>query len=268
MKRILLALLFGWGLAGCGEVVVRAPDFGAASDPGQAPDTGLSDPGTEDPDGGTEDPGQAQDTGVTDVPLKDPQFAGEACRDPAECLSGTCDDGICTCADATHCPATTWCDRDPAKFLGSNRCFPLRAVLDGCTDHVQCASGACDIAHGLCVHCATGGTGCDDGSGTVCCFGECSQGCLGCALAPPPEPVRQRCLTGCYDPLTEYCGPEGPAAPLPATGDCNFQHPACASGICVPTQDGMDSECGCNDATADCPFEWQCVARRCVPPAM
>jgi hypothetical protein len=293
MKRVLALCLLAAGLFACGEVVIKAPDFGSPTDPGtQTDESGPQDPGpTEDPgtpedpgmpedpgtpeDPGGEDPGPtdpgAEDPGETDIPLKDPQFAGAECRDWRECLSGGCNDGICACGDDSHCPdVNAWCDNDPAAFLGTNNCFAKRDIYAGCTAHHQCMTGACDTSAGFCVECAEGGTGCDEANGFFCCFGNCAQGCLGCPALPPPNPILTKCATACYDPATEYCTAAGAAPRQLGPAACGFQNQACVSGFCVPTEGGLSSECGCTDAATHCIGGWLCdtALSRCVPQAI
>lgn len=293
MRHLLLSCVLIAALVACDEVVVEAPDFGQTSDPGtpgedvvtedpgEQDDPGTSedpgagedpgesgDPGTDDP--GTDDPGQ-EDPGGEDIVLKDPQPAGEACQDPRECLSGECIDEVCNCLTAEHCaePATMWCDNDLDTFMGLHRCFPKRDIYAGCTTHEQCLSGACDQKPGICSDCdTTDGIGCEDlGENFSCCFGTCGEACLGCPALPPPNPIMDRCMSGCYDPETQYCGPEGGVDKLLGPAVCNFQNQACLSGMCVPTQDGMNSECGCTDAGLHCISGWLCdtESSRCVP---
>jgi hypothetical protein len=77
-------------------------------------------------------------------------------------------------------------------------------------------------------------------------------------------------MSGCYDPETQFCGAEGPAANQMGPAVCNFQTQACWSGMCVPTDGGLTSECGCTDAALHCISGWLCDAElnRCVPQAM
>ncbi len=52
-------------------------------------------------------------------PEVDPIFAGLRCESAGDCPSGTCDAGLCRCADDTECPATYGCT-DPLSGSGGS----------------------------------------------------------------------------------------------------------------------------------------------------
>jgi hypothetical protein len=260
-------------------VTVPAPDFAflqdtPATDPGGTdlgtdpgtPDDTLTDPG-EDP--GT-DPGEDPGTEVIVIP---PQNGGYPCALDAECVSGSCSTaGFCTCRDVDDCDSGQWCDVGTTIFNGTLNCLPWREDFAGCTTHAQCRSGACDGLNtgsggvGYCAQCANGGTQCDSGTLYTCCGGRCVQGCMGCAIAPPPAPELQFCASGCWDPATQFCGPEGPTYKLGATADCQHLHSWCLTNSCLESSDGKNSVCSCDDGIAPCQqgfcFEGRCEIAR------
>ncbi len=52
-------------------------------------------------------------------PIVDPIFAGLRCESGADCPSGSCDAGLCRCADDAECPATYGCT-DPLSGTGGS----------------------------------------------------------------------------------------------------------------------------------------------------
>lgn len=272
MKGLRRAWLFAAaGLVAC-QVQVEAPDLsGLLGDSGARSDLGVDVPGTldlpiGDPDA-NRDPGAeavpedrledlardaVEDIGTdpaADLP-EEPQIGNAPCRTEAGCISGICMEGWCRCTETWHCEAGMWCDGGSTLVRGTGQCLPTRGLAAGCQFHDQCQTGACDPT-GYCAWCASGGTGCDPNK--VCCFGECREGCLGCAVAPPPAPVYTPCATGCYDAEKEFCGPNGAEPKRPNGSDCQFNDAWCQSGVCF-TEDLRVSAC------ADCRTDDDCKA--------
>jgi hypothetical protein len=262
MHRLALAFLLA-GTMACSEISVPLPDLGTF-DPGtepdlpgddirdaESPDTGQTDvepdPGTPDSgplDPGIEDPGTGDDVADADDPgepdiFRDPQNGSYPCRDDIECLSGECHRGICTCIDQSQCDDGLWCDAGETIHFGQALCLPPRPLFAGCLKHVHCESGACDRT-GYCAECAPDLDMCGPTDG--CCAGRCADGCLGCGVSPD-QPILTRCMSGCYDPLTQFCGPDGPEAKRDFDADCQFNHSWCRSDRCVPSDDGLASHC-------------------------
>lgn len=178
----------------------------------------------------------------------EPALGNAPCQADRECLSGRCEGGRCRCLGSWTCEPGDWCDEGDTAVLNQGICHPRRGLAAGCQFHEQCETGACDPS-GYCAWCAPGGTGCEPGK--ECCFGACREGCLGCAVAPPPEPVRTACATGCYDPEQEFCGPAGPEPKRFDGMDCQFNDSWCQSGICY-TEDLWQSFCAQCRTDADC----------------
>lgn len=258
------------GLTAC-QIQVAAPDLsgllgdsGPSADPGTEVPTTRELPGEDlfvEPDPGgdslvvvddrpgdlSRDPGgPGTDTGE-DL-YEEPQIGNAACRTDLGCVSGVCKEGLCRCMETWHCEAGTWCDGGSTSVRDTGMCRPQRGVTAGCRFHDQCLTGACDRS-GYCAWCAPGGTGCEQGKD--CCFGSCREGCLGCAVAPPPSPVLTACATGCYDAEQEFCGPNGPQPKQPEGVDCQFNDSWCLSGVCY-SEDLEWSVCAMCHDDQDC----------------
>jgi len=255
------------GLAAC-QVQVAAPDLsGLFGESGSLVDSGEDVPGAEVPGNGElpgedlvviPDPGSDR-PGTLEDRLEDPGSAGEdlfeepqpgnaSCRSDQGCVSGICKEGFCRCVETWHCGEGSWCDGGATSERGTGWCLSLRGFTAGCRFHEQCQTGACDPS-GYCAWCAAGGTGCEVGK--VCCFGVCREGCLGCAVAPPPAPVYTDCASGCYDAEQQFCGPNGGEQKREDGQDCQFNDSWCLSGVCF-SEDLTTSICAqCHD-DADC----------------
>lgn len=280
-KTCLLILVSGFLAVACDDVVVEAPDLSGLTDPGTpvpdvpatdpgpadvpAVDPGPSDPGVSDP-GATdginddfEDPGAdpGEDPGPADAGVdlnETPMPVGYTCITDQGCLSGDCRDKVCACAVQGDCEPGTFCDAGETVFADTGKCLPRRSLFAGCLHHAQCQSGACDKPGGLapdgyCASCASqDGVGC--GVNLMCCGGNCSEFCMGCAVSMElPDPVF--CQSGCYDPRTQHCSPTGPAPKLPMFSDCQYSNAWCETGYCKMEPDGLSSWCAC-DGDEDC----------------
>jgi len=275
-------------LASC-AITVPAPDLSFLGD------TLLADPGSSDlgTDPGT-DPGDTvpTDPGDKDVPAVDPgddpgmdpgqevivitpQNGGYPCTTNAECVSGLCAGTWCTCRDGNDCDKGLWCDAGNTNYAGTANCLDPRADFAGCATHVQCKSGACSptgdgTGSSYCTECATGGAGCESKLATPwCCGGACQagQGCLAdCGVMAPPAPQYVYCTKGCWDPATQYCGPNGPTAKLGAAADCQFLNSWCLTNSCVVSKDGKTSGCSCDDSKAPCREGLACINQECQKP--
>ena len=202
-----------------------------------------------------------------------PQNGGYPCTTDAECVSGNCAGTRCTCRDGNDCDKGQWCDIGATYFAGTANCLEPRLAFAGCTTHVQCASGACSPTQdgtnsSYCTECATGGAGCEAKIGTPwCCGGACQagQGCLAdCGVMAPPAPQYVYCTKGCWDPATQYCGPNGPTAKLGAAANCQFLNSWCLTNYCIVSKDGRTSNCSCDDSVAPCRSGSSCFEGRCV----
>ncbi len=282
------------GLASCllfaaCSVSVPAPDLnlpdGGGEDvtvadvPAEAPDPGTQDPGAKDEapvDPGKDpaaDPGKDLPTDpiVTDPIVVAPQNGGHPCTRNEECVSGMCAGTFCTCRDVADCDEGMWCDTGDTKFSNTMNCLWPRQNFTGCMNAVHCKSGACNMdnraytnGRGYCANCATA-KDCENTPDTpMCCGGNCAAGCMGCAVAPPPAPEYQFCASGCWDPETQYCGPDGPTAKLGAGADCRFLDSWCLSRSCLIEPDGTSSLCACDDSIAPCQDGLACVEGRCL----
>ncbi|MBP7127649.1 hypothetical protein KBD49_14915 [Myxococcota bacterium] len=264
------------GLAAC-QIQVAAPDLsGLLGDSGSGLDFGadvppipelpaedrIGDPGGRDPgpeaapedrlEDPSRDPGNPEDSGgdVAEDLYEEPRIGNVRCRTGGGCVSGICKEGFCRCDETWHCEAGDWCDGGSTAVRDSGLCLPRRGLTAGCRFHEQCQTGACDPT-GYCAWCAPGGAGCEEAK--VCCFGVCREGCLGCAVAPPPAPVYTACATGCYEAEKEFCGPNGGEPKRPNGSDCQFNDSWCQSGVCF-SEDLRESAC------ADCHDDADCVA--------
>ncbi len=179
--------------------------------------------------------GGRSQTSVSEVFARVP--AGETCAANNDCLSGTCQNGIC-CASACNgaCLACT---------PGTGACVPIASAddADSCTGPNTCdANALCKLKNGLgCggqpTSCASGF--CADG---LCCDAACAAG--GC----------DRCdLKGSLGTCT--IAPQGNAG----------SNPACAPFVCngvatsCPTSCATDADCG---TTHFCDSAGQCSLRK------
>jgi len=152
--------------------------------------------------------------------------AGETCKSKEYCASALCTNGLCGCANATHCTANQFCD------TAKNSCQNKVAIGDPCpADPKNCLSGACATkeSKNVCIcslnsqcsasqYCGTG-TGPNAGS----CLEKlgkdapCAQGsdaaCLsGTCLVPPSEKIGK-----CTEPPPPPTDPNAAATPGTAT---------------------------------------------------
>jgi hypothetical protein len=276
MHKALWVLLLTAALTSACTVTVPSPDLSIFGDLAGGDDLGTTDPGTdpgEDPgrdlpgadhtppgDPGVPDDSPVDtfvdtfvdtgwDPGIVDTGTdlnETPQPGNSTCITNQGCLSGECRHGTCTCKSTRQCNDGQWCDGSSGTTVGTDRCQELRQLFAGCSAHEQCASGACDTTigtPGYCAKCANGGTGCD--TGWFCCGGTCSQGCLGCALAPPPAPEYTFCMSGCFDAATQFCGPQGPEAKREIGTECWYSDAWCKTGYCKVYSEGAFSYCAC-----------------------
>jgi len=282
----MLSAILPLALATACTVTVPAPDLrgltddtatgedGVVPDPGS--DTAVPDPGK---DPGVPDPGGKDETPVdlyvdpgTDTVVIVPQKGGYPCTINAECISGVCNAGFCTCRDVNDCDKGLWCDIGDTAFYGTANCLRPRPNFSGCSTHVQCKSGACSKTFdgsgaSYCTQCAEGGTQCDTTStDNYCCGGMCGPGmCLpDCGVRAPPAPQYNWCPTGCWDQAIEYCSPGGPAKKLGAGQDCQFLNSWCLTNSCLVSYDGKTSACSCDDRVAPCGTGTACFEGKCV----
>lgn len=271
MRKTLMALLVPVALLAACQITVPSPDLSIFADSGPGGDEGPPtdpgrDPGTESgtDEGGQDhtppgDPGVPDDQPVDIGPVdtgwdpgpvdtgtdlnETPMPGNYPCQTNQGCLSGECANQVCTCRDATECDGGLWCDAGETKWTGTGRCLAPRPLYAGCKQHAHCESAACDQQLFYCAKCADGGATCD---GTfACCGGGCVQGCLGCAVAPPPAPVYTFCMSGCFDAAVQFCGPNGGEYKRGLNEDCQFNDSWCKSGYCKVSDDGASSFCGC-----------------------
>lgn len=82
------------------------------------------------------------------------QPSGAMCTTNAECASGTCASGKCTCASDTDCPER-YCssggqcvDRTPCGGVGQTCCSSTTVAQPQCNPGAQCVSGTCSTCSG------------------------------------------------------------------------------------------------------------------------
>jgi len=167
---------------------------------------------------------------------------GQACTDPADCLSGACVNAICAaCSGKIDCPDGNYCASGVCvrqKPLGANCADAMECSSDSCVDGVCCESScaachACNIGGslGTCVA-LPNGSGCDDG---IFCNGtdSCNAGSCTDHSGYPCLDNSSSCNDAC-DESTQACtGYEGDYAPC-NVGGCNdyCMYGGCQYGGC------------------------------------
>jgi hypothetical protein len=147
--------------------------------------------------------------------------AGECCRAPTDCLSGSCAGGQCACS-----PGGGGCNS------GAD-----------CCDGVSCF-GASDAEPGTCCN----GAGRTCASGAECCSGSCTAGRCDCQASLPTggwgnctvnaDCCNGNCLTGALG--WGSCEPLGLDGGCVSDNDCRFHY--CLNGRCSCKNPGQDSD--------------------------
>lgn len=237
---ILAALSYGLAVTGaCGDPAVTTNDGSIT----------LQDSGTDDAGGAdTVVPDTSTDTDTSEVSPPECVTATD-CSGATACTATFCDDGICgllpgaagtACNDDDPCTDADVCD-------GAGTCNGTALV---CDDSNPCTQDACDDSQG-CVHTATPGVLCDDGS--ACTENEVCSSAATCLGVPKTCSGGTGCMTGaCND----------------ATGDCDVvpnMGANCDDGDVCTVQDVCDDQGDCGGSELPCDDGVDCTTDACDP---
>ncbi|MBK8255273.1 MAG: hypothetical protein IPK82_21760 [Polyangiaceae bacterium] len=177
---------------------------------------------------------------------------GQACTDPADCVSGNCVDGVCC-----NGPCTSACQACTAAKKGSGTDGTCANIAlntdpdDECTGSANCnGNGACSLS----VNGSPCATGAECASGNcvdnVCCNTACSGSCLACTAAKKGSGLNGLCgaIASGSDPDDECSGNT-----VCASGGCKLlDGEACVSGASCIAGFCADGVCCNTSCTGTC----------------